>query len=251
MPVHDWTQVKAGIFHHFHQRWIAEICDALNDGVLPAGYYGLCEQVAGASEADVLTLEMAVEENATAANWLPTAVGSHGLTAVADAPPKVSLSTTLELEQYVRKQSTLVVRHSSGDRIVAFVEVVSPGNKAGRHALQRFVEKVAGALDRGYHVLVLDLQPPTPRDPDGIHGALAEELGDASYRQPPDKPLTLAAYDAGPPTMAFVEPTAVGQPLPVMPLFLKPGGYVSVPLETTYASAFRHVPQRWRRILEG
>ena len=22
MPIHDWTRVDAGIFHHFHQRWI-------------------------------------------------------------------------------------------------------------------------------------------------------------------------------------------------------------------------------------
>src|ERR687884_439463 len=30
MPVHDWTRVDAGIFHHFHHAWIAEISSALN-----------------------------------------------------------------------------------------------------------------------------------------------------------------------------------------------------------------------------
>jgi len=35
MPVHDWTQVTAGIFHNFHFRWIAAIMDRLNAGLLP------------------------------------------------------------------------------------------------------------------------------------------------------------------------------------------------------------------------
>jgi hypothetical protein len=30
MPIHDWTRVDAGIFHHFHQSWIPEISRALN-----------------------------------------------------------------------------------------------------------------------------------------------------------------------------------------------------------------------------
>jgi hypothetical protein len=25
MPIHDWTRVDAGIFHHFHQQWIVAI----------------------------------------------------------------------------------------------------------------------------------------------------------------------------------------------------------------------------------
>ena len=29
MPVHDWTRVAAGIFHHFHHDWITEIARAL------------------------------------------------------------------------------------------------------------------------------------------------------------------------------------------------------------------------------
>ena len=29
MPMHDWTQVEAGIFHAFHHEWISEISQAL------------------------------------------------------------------------------------------------------------------------------------------------------------------------------------------------------------------------------
>ncbi len=57
MPVHDWTRVDAGIFHHFHQRWVSALCDALNTGGLPPGYYALAEQVIGGPIPDVLTLQ--------------------------------------------------------------------------------------------------------------------------------------------------------------------------------------------------
>jgi hypothetical protein len=144
----------------------------------------------------------------------------------------------------------VVIRHTSGDRIVALVEVLSPGNKASKHALHKFLEKAASVLFQGYHLLLLDLHPPGPRDPQGIHGALWEEIADDSYRAPRAKPLTLAAYDAGPPKTAYVEPVAVGDALPPMPLFLEPGRYVTVPLEAAYEAAFGGVPQRWRRVLE-
>jgi hypothetical protein len=46
MPVHDWTRLEAGIFHHFRHDWITELARALNRGVLPSSYYGLVEQAA-------------------------------------------------------------------------------------------------------------------------------------------------------------------------------------------------------------
>lgn len=37
MPIHDWTRVPAGLFHHFQQSWSIRIADALNAGILPPG----------------------------------------------------------------------------------------------------------------------------------------------------------------------------------------------------------------------
>jgi hypothetical protein len=155
------------------------------------------------------------------------------------------------MDEYVLKQKTLVIRHSSGDRIVALIEIVSPGNKASRHGLRSLVAKVVEALYRGYHLLVIDLHRPTPRDPQGIHGVIWAEISDESFEAPPERPLTLAAYSAGQIKRAYVEPIAVGDALPDMPLFLEPEGYVNVPLEATYQAAWRGVPQRWRRVLEA
>jgi len=241
MPVHDWTRVSAETFHHFHTEWMTKISDALNDGILPPEYYAMAEQVAGDIGPDVLTLR----------NGKAFEPGSPGTgTQLAEVPPKVRFTASAEMDIYAEKQRTLVIRHSSEDDIVALIEIVSPGNKGSRRVFRAFLEKAAAALARGYHLLLIDLQPPTLRDPQGIHGALWSEICDDSYKAPPDKPLTLAAYSAGAVKQAFVEPIAVGDALPDMPLFLTSGYYVSQPLEATYESAWRGVPKRWRAVLE-
>ena len=56
MPVHAWFKSDAGLFHHFHQRWIGNLCDGLN-AILPPGYLALSEQVSAGPIPDVLALE--------------------------------------------------------------------------------------------------------------------------------------------------------------------------------------------------
>ncbi len=57
MPIHDWTRVDAGIFHHFHHGWIEDLSRALNRGLLPPDHYALAEQIAAGLGPDVLTLQ--------------------------------------------------------------------------------------------------------------------------------------------------------------------------------------------------
>jgi hypothetical protein len=246
MPIHDWGRVSAGVFHDFHLVWIAEIRTILNSGVLPEGYYAMCEQIAGPVAPDVLTLE------SSGSNGPPSASPSGGgPIALATATPRVRFTAETEMEQYAARQRVVTIRHSSDDRVIALVEIVSQGNKSSRHGIRSFVEKAAEALYRGLHLLILDLHQPGPRDPQGIHGAIWSEIEDDRYQAPPAKPLTLVAYAAGQPKRAFIEPVAVGDVLIDMPLFLEPEAYVNVPLEATYQAAYRGVPQRWKRVLEG
>ena len=191
-------------------------------------------------------------------SWLTGVRGTNrransvaGATAVAIAPPRVQLREDIELETYSRRQRSVVVRHVSDDRIIALIEIVSPGNKSSYREFQSFLAKAADALERGHHLLLVDLHARTLRDPDGIHAAICAEIGAKSVSSSPDKPLTLAAYDAGPPKISYVEPVAVGDVLIDMPLFLAPGWYVSVPLELTYQGAYRGVPRRFRESLES
>src|SRR6266700_1233035 len=142
MPIHDWTHVEAGIFHDFHHAWIEEIKRALNNGVLPDEYYAMAEQHAAGFGPDVLTLQGAADDDGDAGP-ASSAGGTRLLLA-----PKLPPTAETDMEFYRRKQNTVTVRHVSGDRVVAMVEVVSPGNKNTRHGLRAFVEKAAELLDK-------------------------------------------------------------------------------------------------------
>jgi hypothetical protein len=163
----------------------------------------------------------------------------------------VRFSATLENHAYLELQREIVIHRQDDDKIVALIEVVSKGNKSGRQSFRSFVEKCCAALKQGIHLLVLDLYPPTPRDPQGIHGAICSELGEDEFQLPPDKPLTLASYAAAAAIAAYVEPLAVQDALTSMPLFLHSDHYVDVPLEETYQAAFDGVPRNFRATLEG
>lgn len=143
-----------------------------------------------------------------------------------------------------------MIHHASDDRIVALIEILSSSNKSSKQEFRTFVTKALNALELGHHLLLFDLQPRTPRDPDGIHSVIWDEFGGKPKPAPPNKPLSLVAYDAGPPTTAYVEPVGIGDKLIDMPLFLAPGWYVNVPLEATYRAARRGVPRRFREVLE-
>jgi hypothetical protein len=134
--------------------------------------------------------------------------------------------------------------------VVAVLEIVSPGNKESRHALRAFVEKSVEFLRQGIHLLVIDLFPPTPRDPEGIHKAIWDEIRDEAFELPADKPLTLVAYAATPVKTAYIEPVAVGDVLPEMPLFLAPELYVAVPLEATYSATWSACPAPVKALLD-
>src|SRR5205807_261161 len=139
----------------------------------------------------------------------------------------------------------ITVRHPDGD-VVAVLEIVSPGNKDNRHALRSFAKKAIAFLQAGVHLLIIDLFPPSRLNPQGIHKVIWDRLRDEPFTLPPDKPLTLAAYAVGTETIGYIEPVAVGDPLPEMPIFLSASRFVPCPLEATYQTAWEQVPQPLR-----
>jgi Protein of unknown function (DUF4058) len=243
VPIHDWTRVEAGIFHDFHHGWIEDIKRALNRGLLPPGYYALAEQIAGGLGPDVIALQ-------APRNGACPSEGLQGGVALATLPPKVEYRLRSEADQYAEKANAVVIRHVSEHQVVAMVEIVSPGNKNNRHGLRSFVEKAAEILRAGIHLLIVDLFPPSSRDPQGIHKAIWDEFDEVEFTLPLGRPLTLAAYIGGLSREAFVEPTSVGARLADMPLFLTPHVYIPVPLEATYQAAWEAVPAFWREVLE-
>jgi hypothetical protein len=244
MPVHDWTRVDAGIFHDFHLSWIAEIKRGLNQGLLPPNYYALAEQITGNMVPDVLTLS-----RQALGPLEGTEAASGGGVAVATAPPKARFHAQKELDQYAGMAKTVVIRHRSGHRIVAMIEIVSPGNTSGQADFAAFVQKAERALRAGVHLLIVDLFPPTARDPDGIHRAIWGEGCEGDFALPRDKPLTCVSYVGYPGAEVYLEPAACGDALPEMPVFLSHDVYVPVPLEDTYSSAWEAVPSIWQESL--
>ena len=247
MPVHDWTRVEAGILHDFHHEWISTIRRALNDGLLPPDYYALAEQQAAGFGPDVLALQSAQPRDTDEPDSREPLGGSNGLLL---APPKVQFTAEYNQQFYRRKKSTIAVRHVSGDHLVAVLEIISPGNKSGKHAFKALIDKACELLEHKINLLFVDLFPPTKRDPNGIHASIWDAITEEAFTVPPDKPLTLAAYMSDLTVKAYVNTVAVGDPLPDMPLYLEPHGYVLVPLESTYQAAWQAVPRRWRSVLE-
>jgi hypothetical protein len=242
MPTHDWTRVSSGTFHNFHYRWLAALCDVLNGGALPAGYFAMAEQRVGGPIPDVLTLHLPPPPGPP-----PT---RNGGTAVDTVPPKTRFVTRTEAAAYARRAHRVTVRDELGE-VVAVIEVVSPGNKESRHAIHSFVTKMGELIDHHINVVVVDVFPPTPRDPQGIHKVIWDEVGrEEPFELPPDKPLTAAAYCAAPDLTGYVEPFAVGDPLPGVPLFLRGEQWVPCPLEASYQTAWEVMPQPIRLLFD-
>ena len=130
MPIHDWSRIPAGIFHHFHQDWSTEIARTLNRGNLPKGLSALIEQRAGPKEADILTVESRGKQRSPESN---------GGLLTRDRPITTIVRKTTK-QFYADRANRVVVRHHLG-RIVAVIEILSPGNKDSRTALRNFVEK--------------------------------------------------------------------------------------------------------------
>jgi hypothetical protein len=241
MPVHDWARVDAGVFHDFHTWWIVHLREALNGGLLPSGYYAMSEQHAGRYIADILTLH--VDQ--------PAPAPDRGV-AVLDAPPRTRTKRIVPAASS-RLRRTLTIRHISGHRVVALLEIVSPGNKDRAESVEAFAAKVIAALDVGVHVLIVDLFPPGKHDPLGMAGAVWEFLaggGEEPWAPATTEPLTLASFVATLNVEIYQESLAVGMAMPEMPLFLSQERYVNVPLASTYDAAFRGMPEIWRETLE-
>jgi hypothetical protein len=237
MPIHDWTRLEPGDFHDFHQCWVVEIRNALNGGLLPPDYMAMADQVTGRPIPDVVTLQTRAPKDAT------------GGIAVATAPPTARVIARFEKINYAKRADRVVIRHGRG-KVVAIIEILSPGNKDSRNAIRTFVEKAADILNQGVNLLVVDLFSPTPRDPKGIHKAIWDEFGDEPFEAPPGKLLTVASYIGGDLPTAYVDSVGVGDPLPSSPIFLSETRYIPAPLEATYMRAWATFPALLKEIID-
>jgi hypothetical protein len=213
MPMHDWTRVEPAIFYDFRHSWISEIKRTLNRD-LPKDHYALIQQQ-----------KLQFDPN------LPFQLHRVGVNPV--------------------PVSAIVVRRSNDDRAVAMVEVVSPGIKYNADTVGAFVDHLCEKLQKKLQVLLIDPVRSGEHDLRSIHGAIWEKFDHEPEVCSAQKPLSLAAYSSGDSIKVYLQPFAVGDELPNMPLFLEQEAYIDVPLERTYMAAWEVVPLRWRRVIDS
>jgi hypothetical protein len=238
--MHDWSRVEPTIYHHFHQRWAAAIADVLNAGLLPPGLSALIEQYTGGVSPDVLTVERRSPPR-------PRQAGVATL-------PRTRLAIEPQEDVLVKRANRVAIRHRMGE-VVCIIEIVSPGNKASRHAVGAFVAKTHEFLRAGVHVLLVDPFPPGPRDPHSLHKLIWDEFEDVPFDLPADEPLLLAAYRAADPAAgvlprANIEPLGVGAAIPDMPAWIDCDAFVEVPLGPAYQAAWDASPSDYRYLVE-
>jgi hypothetical protein len=133
------------------------------------------------------------------------------------------------------------------------IELVSRGNKSSRARAEQFLEKSLGLLDRGIHLLAIDLHSPTGPVPTGFHTKVCSLYGEHLPALPEDRPLSAVSYQVlgKGEIRAHIVPLKPGDALPEMPVFLEPHRFVRVPLEISYTECFRSVPWKFREELGG
>jgi hypothetical protein len=212
----------------FHVTWAGAIADALNETLLPEGYFAEEHAHAGARiEIDV----------ATFADEVPSAPARNGTVATqtyAPPVPAVVLPAAFPDEFEVR-----VYAAEGGARFVAAIELVSPANKDREAHRRAFATKCAGYLAQGVAVIVVDVV--TSRS-GNLHADILQLLGRAADTGLPEGAgLYAVAYRPVVRGQALIEiwpaALAVGSDLPTLPLALNAELCLPIDLEATYMAA--------------
>jgi hypothetical protein len=218
----------------FHSRWANAFVDALNEHLLPPGYYAEANIHFGANvEIDAATFQ----------RQSPAAAGKGPATATLPArvwtPPAATLILPIAFPETFEVR---VLSTEAGPTLVAAVELVSPSNKERAEHRRTFALKCASYLVQGVGLIVVDIV--TSRH-FNLHDEMARLLpGGDSFLFPASPPLYAAAYRPvrrGEADLAdsWLVPLAVGQSLPSMPLALMDGPCLPVDLDAAYAETCR------------
>ncbi len=169
---------------------------------------------------------------------------------MATAPPRTRYVLKAEADPYLSKVNRITIRDRK-ERSFPSLRSFHRAIRAVGAALHTFVEKAVDFLKQGIHLLVIDLFPPTARDPRGnSQGHLGQDPGHsvrAATGQATDSGVLLGRLRE----IAYVEPIAVGDILPDMPLFLEPDRYVPARLEATYQATWDVCPAPLKEAVIG
>jgi hypothetical protein len=235
MPLLDHFHAPLAPRRHwesFHVNWAGAMADALNERLLPEGYFAEEHAQLGARvEIDVATFAESAAapqppERATAT--LPVRVWT---------PPTPTLVLPAAFPDSFE---VLVFASEAGATLVAAIDLVSPANKDRSAHRQAFAIKCASYLCRGISLIIVDIV--TSRQAN-LHIEMMQILGHGeSFALPVDAPLYAVAYrpvvrERAEQIEAWPASLAVGLSLPVLPLALNAELCLPLDLEATYSTA--------------
>jgi hypothetical protein len=217
----------------FHAAWAGSIADLLNGQLLPDNYFAEEQTHAGACiEIGVATFEN--QQNGTTSKEGSTATLAPPQTWAPPAPAFVM--PRLRPDRF----EVLVFQDEGGARLVAAVELVSPGNKDRPEQRRTFAIKCASYLYQGVGLVVIDIVTSRLAN---LHNEIVRLIeGQASFLLPEAVSLYAVAFrpwrhegrddiDVWPATLAL------GGALPTLPLTLERSLSVPLDLEVTYVDA--------------
>lgn len=220
----------------FHVNWAGAIADALNDRLLPEGYFAEEHARLGARvEIDVATFSALQHDLPDNGNRAAATLTHRTWT-----PPAAAFAVPVAFPDSFE---VLVTRSEGGTTLVAAIELVSPANKDREAHRAAFAVKCAGYLSEGVGLLVIDIV--TSRQAN-LHNEIMRLLGHegAAYGLPAAAALSPVAYR--PIVRQGVEQVdvwprelRVGDALPVLPLALDAETCLPLDLEATYTTARR------------
>jgi hypothetical protein len=240
MPLRDhfrppiWTRSS---WEGFHGMWPATMVQELSK-VLPEDFTAEPRVHLGSYfEIDVC----AYEGDEDARPRTTTVSGAAGLATATWAPPDPTMAVDADLtEQY--EYEVLVYDQSRGRQLFAAEEIVSPANKDRPENRQAFVSKCAALLQKRVCVSIVDLV--TTRH-FNLYCDLLELIGQSDSAFAAGTPATYAVTCRGrkvrekPRLEIWAYPLIVGQPLPILPIWLTEDLAVSLSLEASYEETCR------------
>jgi hypothetical protein len=213
----------------FHHAWATVIAQQLNREVLPPDYFAEPEISVGPElEIDVATLKL-----------LPSDPARSEIATMTWSPPRPRIAAKVDFSR-LDGYEIRVYQNLGGAELRAAIELVSPANKDRAGSRRTFAAKCAGYLKHGIAVVIVDIV--TARTAN-LHQVLFDTLGVKSRRAVWHSPTGLYAVAYRPVTVrnaprveAWPERLALGQTLPVMPLWLSLELCVPVRLEESYTT---------------
>ena len=236
MPLLDHFRLpisKKGSWEGFHGGWpmiiVMELCKTLPERYTAEPRVHLGKNF----EVDVCTFG----EHSDVRSEFPTEAGA--LATATWAPPEPTLALELDPTEFYDYE-VLIFDQDRGRELVAAIQLVSPANKDRPETRQAFVSKCAALLQKKVCVSIVDLVTTMQFI---LYGQLLDVFGQTdpafTSKTPSTYAVTCRSHLIGTRSRfeSWAYPMLVGEPLPVLPIWLDNDHAISVDLEVSYQQA--------------